>query len=169
MFKPSADMLPKALECVLGKTSLPNKKEGNEELMKILTCAGIAMVDKKGGITVFNSKNMLEKPETIFLTKEQEAEWKNLNFTMPFQLRGRGRTKMEIHVEKLPGDNFATVADSNGNHIFGSIVVLQDSRSPWLLFDGDERKFSLQFTNKQMPNDRGICSLTEARDLVDHG
>jgi len=96
---------------------------------------------------------------TPFLTAEQVEAWRNLNFSMPFQLRGRGRTRLEVQVEKLPGDNFATVADSHGNHIFGAIVALQDSRSPWLQFEGDERPWALQFTNKQMPNQKGICMI----------
>lgn len=156
MFTINPKLLPEALEYVLGKKDVC-KAPKDEELFKILCACGIAKMEK-GEIKVFNSKNMLESANCVFLTQEQVTAWKDLDFTMQFQLRGR-KARLNVIVEKLPGDNHATVADSHGNHIFGAICAIQDTRSPWFLFEGDTRPFSLQFTNKKTPNDDGVCSI----------
>ena len=154
MFTVDENLLPVALQYVLGNQPVA-MAEKDPELFKILTAAGIAQL-KDGEIRIFNSRNMLENSGSIFLTEDQVTKWFGLDFTMNFELRGRD-DKLPVIVEKLAGDYYATVADKDGNHIFGAVVCIQDTRSPWIIFPEDPRNFSLQFTNKQTPVDDGNC------------
>ena len=156
MFNPKAELMPEAFKYVTGELEV-SKAPKDAELFKILCACGVAKLEK-GEIKVFNSRNMLNPDNCVYLTHDQVKAWKELDFTMNFQLRGK-RNRLDVIVEKLPGDNHATVADSHGNHIFGAVVCLQDSRSPWIFFEGDERPWTLQFTNKQTPNDSGMCAI----------